>query len=377
MTPNDVRSRVTEALLVGLSASIGLAALHSPAAAQGTPATIVCVRPRGTLVLRERCRRREHQLNLAPSGGASLHPYGDGSAGANVVTGDVPLADPNLQYTDFTVGAGARLTVPSGTVIRCTGTFTNNGRIEVEPAVPGYVSGTAATDTIDSASAPAEPGVSLRSAGAGEFAIAPGGAPNGRLGGVGGKAVSEIQARAILAPGAKGGGGAGGGGGGTFTVLCRSAVLNAGTIVASGGSGHLAPDVQAGGGGGGGGIVILASSGSVSNTGTITARGGDGDESNFVSGPGGGGGGGIVHLIGTDVTDSGLVDVGAGAAGTLGATGSMLSNTRAGGGGGGACGGNGGRGGGTTGGLPGDPQAAEAGALGLVLQTAADPAGLF
>lgn len=48
-----------------------------------------------------------------------------------------PPPNNNFQFTDFSVAAGVTLTVPSGTVIRCTGTFTNNGTIVVNTGAPG------------------------------------------------------------------------------------------------------------------------------------------------------------------------------------------------------------------------------------------------
>ena len=57
-----------------------------------------------------------------------LRIYGDGSAGAKTVNAaenwnTTPANAVNLQFTDFTVNAGNTLTVDSGMVIRCSGTF--------------------------------------------------------------------------------------------------------------------------------------------------------------------------------------------------------------------------------------------------------------
>ena len=62
----------------------------------------------------------------------SLRIYGNGSAGAHVVSvaedwGSTPPS--NLMFTDFTINSGMTLDIPSGIVIRCKGTFTNNGTI--------------------------------------------------------------------------------------------------------------------------------------------------------------------------------------------------------------------------------------------------------
>src|SRR5262245_37476721 len=105
----------------------------------------------GVVIVRERaCRKGQVQLNLGEFGAAGtpgtpgtpgaagadgqLRIYGNGSAGARAIATDedwtlTPVDDP--QFTDFTVNAGVTLTVPSGTVIRGTGTFTNNGKIVV------------------------------------------------------------------------------------------------------------------------------------------------------------------------------------------------------------------------------------------------------
>lgn len=78
-------------------------------------------------------------LEGASSGSSA---YGNGSSGALAISssqdwtdagGDAP-ANEALQFTDITIGSGQTLTLPSGTVIRRTGTFTNNGTLAVAPA---------------------------------------------------------------------------------------------------------------------------------------------------------------------------------------------------------------------------------------------------
>ena len=141
-------------------------------------AAVLCAKakrgaPVGALLIRSQCKRRETQVDPAALGllvagspgapgprgsdgapgspgatgamGASGAPgvdgqlriYGDGSAGARMVTSDEAFDDANRQYTDFTVGPGVTLTIPSGTVIRCTGVFANNGTIVVGPGSLG------------------------------------------------------------------------------------------------------------------------------------------------------------------------------------------------------------------------------------------------
>jgi hypothetical protein len=307
-----------------------------------------------------------------PAGaGSQLGIYGDGSAGSLAVTASGDLltlaGSANLQFTDVTIDAGVTLNVPSGAVIRCTGTFTNNGRIEVATS---EISGPQGNG----------PGVAHLPAGNGNS----GGALEDVPGGPGGVGLSSGEAVFLLlvTPAAGGAGGGqfsgmlhnGGAGGGGFVVLAAGAIENgaAGVIQADG---QDAP--SSGAGGGAGGIVILASPTSVVNAGSISAHGGTGADAvslEIIAG-GGGGGGGIVHLISPSITVSaGTIDV-AGAAGGASAMGEPLTRFSA--GGGGACGGNGGAGGSV---IP-DPdntlEAGENGTDGYDLQTVEDPTALF
>jgi hypothetical protein len=66
--------------------------------------------------------RARGQVPEEPAGSA-LRIYGNGAAGAKTVSANenwntTPPDD--LQFTELTVDAGQTLTVPSGTVIRCT-----------------------------------------------------------------------------------------------------------------------------------------------------------------------------------------------------------------------------------------------------------------
>src|SRR6185436_15592993 len=80
-------------------------------------------------------------MDGAAGGDGQLRIFGDGSAGAKTVAADEVwtglTAPTNPQFTDVTINAGTTLTVQSGTVIRCTGTFTNNGMIVVSVAAAG------------------------------------------------------------------------------------------------------------------------------------------------------------------------------------------------------------------------------------------------
>jgi hypothetical protein len=68
-----------------------------------------------------------------PGTDGQLRIYGDGSAGGVKVSATTDLLtlvpNGNFQFDNLTVDATATLNVPSGTVIRCTGTFTDNGSI--------------------------------------------------------------------------------------------------------------------------------------------------------------------------------------------------------------------------------------------------------
>lgn len=302
--------------------------------------------------------------------GANGNPsvYGDGSGGSKTFAVSATLSDTNLRYTDFVVETGVTLTVPSGAVIRCTGTFTNNGTIIVSTSARGGTC-SATSPSVDMAYAPAHPGVGISAAASGEY----GSNAATRAGGFGGYAIGSWVARYVLQPGAIAGGGGGGAlsavggsGGGAFTVLAETAVYNYGTITANGGAGPARC------GGGAGGMVILGSAGAVANISTINANGGNGGNNDANGGAGGGGGGGIVHLIAPSIV-IGTINVQGGANGAVGVA--VTADPRQGGGGGGACGGNGGTGGNVN--AAGTAGAATAGSVGLSLQTYVDPIWMF
>jgi hypothetical protein len=305
--------------------------------------------------------------------------YGDGSAGAQTVSSsdDWSSGSPptNLQFTDFTVDVGVTLQIPSGTVIRCSGTFTNDGAISVLTGARGALwRGNDNSGTVSGFHAPAHPGISRRAPSNGEK----GSNAETRSGGDGGVGLSGFEARQLRYPGVNAGGGGatagtntgdegGSDGGGSLAVLAQGAIVNNGSIDANGDG-----DSSGGGGGGAGGVVILASQESVTNTGTINAIGGDGENADTDEAPSGGGGGGIVHLIAPSIT-AGTVSVAGGVAGT--GTGVILA-FRSGGAGGGACGGDGGTGG-TVNTDDSVSPAASDGDPGHSLQTIGDPSALF
>lgn len=303
----------------------------------------------------------------------SLRIYGDGSAGALTVASSTSLNTVDTQYTDVTINAGTTLTVQSGTVIRCTGTFTNNGTISVATYANGGTHGTSNGALLTVQSGAAHPGIGTSSASNGAFgdntATVYGGGESGGL--------TQSQARQILKPGPFGGGGGGAGylsganGGGTLTVLCKGAVANNGTISANGAS----TSVVYGDGGGGGGVVILASQASVTNAaaGVINVKGGDGSASMASAGAGGGGGGGWTHFIAPVINSTGTINVNGGQAGP---TSTQVTNSpRFGGGCGGSSFGSGGLGGAVF--MTNTPNAGQAGDAGIALETLTDPTSLF
>lgn len=314
-----------------------------------------------------------------PGADGQLRIFGDGSAGPLAITSNTDLttaapASNNFQFTDFTVDAGVQLLVPSGVTIRCTGTFTNNGVIIVFPGANGAKADFDAADSTVFSYSPPGAGIALSPPGFGEVSFQAAGTLES---GEGGQGIPPLAALFMLDPGPHGGGGGaaspngssnafGGDGGGSFVVLCQGAVLNTGVIQANGTSDDA--------GGGAGGIVILASRTSVENSGAIEANGAAGGASDDGVGASGGGGGGIIHLLAPFITNTGTATVDGGAAGTSGAAGSIVNSRRAGGAGGGACGGSGGDGGEAAGA---DPDLAEAGEPGHLLETPVDPTALF
>jgi len=291
--------------------------------------------------------------------------YGDGSVGALTISTatnwvNTPPASFNFQYTNVTVTGN--WAIPSGVVLRCTGTFTLGAGATI---TVGY--GLPFADNSQTI-----PGLSK---------IPPIGYDGGGTG------LSALEASSILKPGPIAGGNGskastgayGGEGGGSFSVRAQGAISINGTINVNGGGGrnYTGPSSSggSGAGGGAGGFIILASQTSLTNIGTITANGGSGSHSIQQGGGlpgtkngGGGGGGGIVHMLAPSIT-AGSVSVSGGTGGNSGDA--MTSSS----GGGGALGGDGGRGAydvNNTG------WAAEQGGTGHIIQTiVTNPENLF
>jgi hypothetical protein len=308
-------------------------------------------------------------------------PYGDGSAGAvtlNTTVSNLP-ADTNFEFTDLTIAPATTIGVSSGTVIRCTGNFTNNGTLNVITGAGGGFTDDAAVDgdTLTFIYQPPHPGWSPRLPTNGEVAANFGKA----TGGLGGSAIPPGGAVQLLQPGIYGGGGganstigAGGSGGGALVVLVQGTFTNNGSIQANGGSGIHSS------GGGGGGIIIIASKTAIDNgAGRLIAQGGASadvfNSSAAIEGSGGAGGGGIVHLLAPAITQ-GIIDVGGGPSGAVSATPLSAPIHRAGAGGGG-CGGQGGSGGLVPAGNPALPERGSNGQPGQVIITERDPTFLF
>lgn len=277
----------------------------------------------------------------------AIRVYGDGSAGDLTVAASAAIHTlaTNLQFENVVIDSGQTLTVPSGTTIRCTGTFTNNGTITVETGAVGGFFNTNNYDASATISA-RQPSRGLAISAGLNAQIGDDNVALLRLGGAGGGGLSAgLTDRLIRSDSweAGSGGGAsfsrfGGGGGGFLRVLCREGIVNNGAISADG------ADSTNGGGGGGGGIVLLASQQSVqnANSGSISVQGGDGGSANTASSSGGGAGGGILFLLAPTVSNTGSVVVSGGVAG---ASGVVTANPRSGGGGGGSMYGGGGTGG--------------------------------
>ncbi|MFO0838880.1 MAG: hypothetical protein U1D55_10160 [Phycisphaerae bacterium] len=312
--------------------------------------------------------------------------YGDGSAGALTISTNTDWSttapsSKNLQFTNVTIASGATLTIPSGIVIRCTGTFAVSGFLVISNEHNGAqttVQTPAGAAQFPSFS-PAGSGISAAPAAFGES----GSNAFTRIGGAPGASLGELASSQVLMPGPHGGGGggsalvstivAGGNGGGSLVVIAAGGVSIAGEIYANGAVGGY------GSGGGAGGVVILASASSISVTGSIYAYGGNGGAalgtSPYGVAAGGGGGGGIVNLVAPAVSATGNINISGGNGRSALGAGSIVTSTISGGGGGGSCGGQGGYGGNAV--SDGSTSASTAGAAGYLTTRLTNPALAF
>jgi hypothetical protein len=280
--------------------------------------------------------------------GIGLNLYGDGSAGALIIgvgsTVDWNTTPPagGVSFTNITVSG--TLIVPSGLIIRATGTVNISGNLLVQANGGSPVASQAPTVSTTNST-----------------------------GGTGGLAVNTLLARQMVVPpllfgGAPGAGNNGlpnqGVAGGTLTIFAGDTLTLSGLVKADGTAGYTDVDAtkNVGGGGSGGFLTLAARNGiTIQGTGLVSTRGGQGGNGNVSlnNRPGGGGGGGIIHLIAPALTGATLgttVLVNGGPAGAGGLSGGFS-------GGGGACGGNGGN--------SGSP-----GGAGLLFQTLAHPSTL-
>ena len=304
----------------------------------------------------------------------SIRIYGNGSGGDVTIASNTALSNVNVQYEDLTINSGVTLTVPSGTIIRSNGTVTISGAIAVSDiGSGGNLESNSANGVTYYAITQPSVGNAKRPAGFPEV----GSNSSALFGGVGGFALSEGEARAILRLHPRGcgsgtssmNGGVGGAGGGSFTILAKNGIIvsDIGSISAPGAS------ATNGGGGGAGGFIVLASSGSIVNGGLISATGGNGGASIADSAAGGGGGGGAVHLLAPTIS-AGTINLAAGARGNSSVA--VSNNTRrSGGGAGGGCAGRGGNG--NDVGVSNAQFTSTASSAGLTLQTITDPVSLF
>lgn len=346
------------------------------------------------------------QGNPGPQGPAGVSAfdiaYGDGSDGNLVVSGVQLISDiaQSNQFEDIFIPSGTVLQIESGTLIRCRGSFVNQGTISVTPAVTG---GTMVWDgeSVFSSVNPEE-GTSRRGASNGVFSTFNSAKPGQYLpppAGLEGVGITAGTAKQIYRPPYLGGGGGGatirglfpGVGGGAVMILCQGSITSSGKIEANGVLPAPISGPAYGLGGAGGGIVLLASSVLVKVSGLIEARGsagGDGKYSyvagnkfeSYAIGVGGGGGGGLISFMAPQVITTGAVlNVQGGPAGKPAfAVPSPKTVMVSSGGGGGAMVGSGGRGGSVT--YSGNQflfTGGQAGNNGLIVTKLIDPSALY
>jgi hypothetical protein len=277
-----------------------------------------------------------------PAGFSGSSAYGDGSAGALMISTNTdwtttPPSSANFQFTTVTVDA-ARI-IPSGLTIRSTGDFGVSNGASITVAQSPY-------SNQDSGQG-SNPGVALRLA-------------DPVLGGSVG--LSPLQASQILRPGMFGGSSGyeasntghcppSGQGGGTLVLRIGGGLNVAGAIDAPGADGSSCsysgywPVLSYGSGGGGGGFIVIAAQSAVNITGSVNLSGGKGGNgSDDFTDPGipqygsnGSGGGGILSIIAPSTPSVAGFKSPGGMAGTGAATLTQTGSYP-----GGACGGNGG-----------------------------------
>ncbi|PHJ59613.1 hypothetical protein VF14_32600 [Nostoc linckia z18] len=264
---------------------------------------------------------------------------GSGGEGDYTLSGTATFDQGEYYFQNFTIQAGATLTISGGAHIYVARNATIAGTINVNTPISG--------------------GAGFSTSVAGNIGGLSGAGPGGGSGSGTGQAYNYVLTR----HGSGGGSGfcscnasssgsvAGGGkGGGGLTIEAGGAILVTGAINAKGGNGTSGSIItgtgySTGGGGGSGGLVLLKSltSITISATANIDVRGGNGGDGAGISSRGGGaGGGGQVVLISPSNNTSGsTILLSAGADGTD-------TGTAVGGGAGGGFGGAGGQKGGAS-----------------------------
>jgi len=296
--------------------------------------------------------------------------YGSGADGDLVTKSGSETFESGREYANITIPSDSELLVRSGTVIRCTGIFENDGRVVVLPAARSGIRAWNSPSAEFPMISPPAAGVALSPAG---FGSRDDSEPFVAVGGLGGRGIAT-GARELVRPlAAVGGAGtvpwpfnAGGydSGGGSVHIRCAGEIRNRGEILAEGSGGLTSLTGNEGSGGGGGAVLLASATGIDGGGGLISVAGGDGADGSGQLGGSGGGGGGFVHLVAPTI-ESGTVDVSGGEGGL---STDYSSAVRAiGGSGGGGSAGSGGRGQGTE-------SAAGDGGAGVVFVIEKDPA---
>jgi hypothetical protein len=277
------------------------------------------------------------RFNIAPITSSIKIFGGNGDQGDYSLTNTATLGEGYYYYRNFTIQAGATLTISRFAKIFCSGTANISGSIVVtQLASAGNMVRSNLVGTFGGITG-SGPGAGNAATGGNSYNYAA--TPFGSGGGTG------FMNLAASSTGELAGGGRGGGG---LWIEARGQVTCSGSISCvgeNGKSGQLVAGTGdiSGGGGGSGGLILLSSLDSVvvSPTAVLDLRGGRGGDAISGSALGGGGGsGGQAVLISPSNNVSGATILLAG-----GAFGTGIGGNGLGAGGGGGFGGNGGGGG--------------------------------
>ena len=242
-------------------------------------------------------------------------------------------------FRNFTINAGATLTISKFARIFCSGTATIAGTINVTTISSGGAAFATGVVGATGGLSGSGPGGGSGSGGVGNGEAYNYAAAAYGSGGAGGYVNNPAGSAATVAAGGRGGGG--------LWIEAALRISVTGTIVATGENGGAgsqgvgASDIS-GGGGGSGGLVLLSSLSSctVASGATISVRGGNGGNATRGNATGGGGGGGgQVVLIGPLLNTTGATITLSG--GTVGNNASPGASPLGGGNGGGFGGGGG------------------------------------